>query len=84
MNVITIRFTHPFAQQPKYTFGSRVAIKNNGDCQERATGIVTGLQLDNYSNNTWNYTVVLDYPQGYCEELAEEELISENEIVCLT
>jgi hypothetical protein len=84
MNVITIRFTHAHAQQPKYTFGSRVAIKNTCDSREWATGIVTGLQLDDYLNGTWNYTVVFDCPQGYCEELAESELISENEIVCLT
>jgi hypothetical protein len=80
MNTITITFTHAHASSPKYTFGSRVAIKSNGKPQEWATGRVTGLRFDDYSTNTWNYTVVLDYPQGYCEELVEEDLATEHTV----
>ncbi|KAB8333840.1 hypothetical protein SD80_011295 [Scytonema tolypothrichoides VB-61278] len=74
MNTITITFTHNQALSPKYTFEQRVAIKSNCNPQEWATGKVTGLRIDDYSGSTWNYTVVLDSPQGYCEELVEEDL----------
>ena len=80
MNTITIAFTHPKAPSPKYTFQERVALKSNSKPQEWARGIITGLRLDDYSANTWNYTVVLDFPQGYCEELAEEDLVAEDEL----
>lgn len=54
-----------------------MALKSNGKPQNWARGIITGLRLDDYSANTWNYTVVLDFPQGYCEELVEEDLVAE-------
>jgi hypothetical protein len=82
MSVITIRFTHFSAQQPKYTFGEQVAIKSNCDRKKWATGKVTGLRLDDYSTNIWNYTVVLDYPQGFCEEFIEEDLAAVDELLC--
>jgi hypothetical protein len=82
MNTINITFTHPFAKTPKYTFGEQVAIKSNCDRKEWATGKVTGLRLDyDYANN-WNYTVVLDYLQGFCEEFTEEDLAAVDELVC--
>ena len=80
MNIITITFVHPEAKSPKYTFGSRVAITSNCQPKEWAKGKITGLRLDDYSGSTWNYTVDLDYPQGYCEEWAEEDLVAENEL----
>jgi hypothetical protein len=82
VNTINIIFTHPFAKTPKYTFGEQVAIKSNCERKKWATGKVTGLRLDDYSNNTWNYTVVLDYPQGFCEEFTEEDLAAVDELVC--
>ncbi|BAY99884.1 hypothetical protein NIES37_38670 [Tolypothrix tenuis PCC 7101] len=39
-----------------------------------------GLLLDDYSN-TWNYTVVFDYPQGFCEEFIEEDLAALDELL---
>lgn len=80
MNTITITFTYPKAPSPKYTFRERVALKSNSKPQEWARGRITGLRLDDYSANTWNYTVVLDFPQGYCEELVEEDLVAEDEM----
>jgi hypothetical protein len=77
LNTITITITHPKITSPKYTFRERVALKSNGKPQNWARGIITGLRLDDYSANTWNYTVVLDFPQGYCEELVEEDLVAE-------
>ena len=74
MNTINIAFIHEEAKPPKYTFGSHVAIKSNCKPQEWATGKVTGLRLDDFSANTWNYTVVFDYPQGFCEEFIEDDL----------
>jgi hypothetical protein len=82
MSIITIRFTHFSAQQPKYTFGEQVAIKSNCDRKQWATGQVTGLRLDDYSTNNWNYTVIFDYPQGFCEEFIEEDLAVVDELVC--
>lgn len=80
LKTITIKFNHPEAELPKYTFGSRVAITSYCQPKEWATGKITGLRLDEYSASTWNYTVNLDYPQGYCEEWAEEDLVAENEL----
>ncbi|PAX45744.1 hypothetical protein [Brunnivagina elsteri] len=82
MSIITIRFTHFSAQQPKYTFGEQIAIKSNCDRKKWITGQVTGLRLDYHSPNTWNYTVVFDYPQGFCEEFTEEDLAAVDELVC--
>ncbi len=82
MNTINITFTHSFAKTPKYTFGEQVAIKSNCNPNLGTTGKVTGLRLDDYSNNTWNYTVVLDYPQGFCEEFTEEDLAAVDELLC--
>jgi hypothetical protein len=82
VNIINITFTHPFAKAPKYTFGEQVAIKSNCDRKQWATGKVTGLRLDYDSTNNWNYTVVLDYPQGFCEEFTEEDLAAVDELVC--
>ncbi|MEA5573467.1 hypothetical protein [Calothrix sp. UHCC 0171] len=82
MNTINITFTHPFTKAPKYTFGEQVAIKSNCDRKQWATGQVTGLRLDYDSTNNWNYTVVLDYPQGFCEECTEEDLAGVDELVC--
>jgi hypothetical protein len=31
---------------------------------------------------SWNYTVVFDYPQGFCEEFTEEDLAAVDELVC--
>jgi hypothetical protein len=83
MNTINIKFTHSCAQTPKYTFGEQVAIKSNCKPQKWATGTITGLRIDDYSINTWNYTVVFDYPQGFCEEFIEDELSAVDELVCL-
>jgi hypothetical protein len=82
MTTINIAFTHPFAKAPKYTFGEQVAIKSNCNPKQWATGQVTGLRLDYDSNDSWNYTVVLDYPQGFCEEFIEEDLAAVDELVC--
>lgn len=82
MNVITIRFTHPSVQPPKYTFGEQIAIKSNCKPQKWATGTITGLRLDDDSTNSWNYTVLFDYPQGFCEEFTDDELVELNEITC--
>jgi hypothetical protein len=41
----------------------------------------TGWRLDDYSN-TWNYTVVFDYPQGFCEQFIEEDLAALDELLC--
>ncbi len=82
MNTINIAFTHPCAEQPLFIFGSCVAIKSNCNPKKWATGKVTGLRLDEYSANTWNYTVVFDYPQGFCEEFIEDDLVAVNEIIC--
>jgi hypothetical protein len=80
MNTINIKFTHPYAKPPKYTFGEQVAIKSNCKPQKWATGTITGLRLDGDSTNSWNYTVVFDYPQGFCEEFIEDELSAVNEL----
>ncbi|AFZ01592.1 hypothetical protein Cal6303_2618 [Calothrix sp. PCC 6303] len=82
MTTINIVFTHPFAKTPKYTFGEQVAIKSNCNSKKWATGQITGLRLDYDSVNTWNYTVVFDYPQGFCEEFTEEDLAAVDELVC--
>lgn len=79
MNTINIAFTHPLAKPPKYTFGQQVAIKSNCNPKKWVTGTITGLRLDDYSINTWNYTVVFHYPQGFCEEFIEDELSAVNE-----
>jgi hypothetical protein len=80
MNTITIKFAGFCAQSPKYTFNSRVAMRSNCDPSKWAVGRVTGLRIDD--NNNWNYTIVFDYPQGYSDELAEDELAGEHELVC--
>jgi hypothetical protein len=84
MNIINIKFTHPCAQPPKYTFGEQVAMRSNCKPQKWATGTITGLRLDDYSANTWNYTVVFDYPQGFCEEFIENDLVTKNQLACLS
>jgi hypothetical protein len=81
MNIITVTFTDFRAQAPKYTFNSRVAMKSNCDPSKWAIGRVTGLRLDD--DNIWNYTIVFDYPLGYCDELSESELAGEEEFICL-
>lgn len=83
MHTIKISLTHSYAKSPKYTFGEQVAIKSNCHPQKWATGRVTGLRLDDDATNTWNYTIILDYPQGYCEELVEDDLAEPNELICL-
>lgn len=83
MNIINITFTHPFAKPPKYIFGEQVAMRSNCNPKKWATGKITGLRLDYDSVNTWNYTVVFDYPQGFCEEFTEDELAVIDELVCL-
>jgi hypothetical protein len=82
MTTINITFTHPFAKAPKYIFGQKIAIKSNCDRKKWATGQVTGLRLNYNSPNTWNYTVVFNYPQGFCEEFTEEDLAAVYELVC--
>ncbi len=82
MNSITIKFAHICAETPKHTFGARVAIKSNCDSSKWIIGRVTGLRLD--EDNIWNYTIMLDYPQGFCEEVTEDELASEDELACLS
>jgi hypothetical protein len=82
MNAITIKFFHFCAQSPKYTFNSRVAMRSNCDPSKWAIGRVTGLRLDD--DNIWNYTIVFDYPLGYCDELTESELAPENEFACVS
>jgi hypothetical protein len=82
VNTINITFTHPFAKPPKYIFGQKIAIKSNCDRKKWAKGQITGLRLDYNSPNTWNYTVVFDYPQGFCEEFTEEDLAAVDELVC--
>jgi hypothetical protein len=82
MTTINIAFTHPFAKAPKYTFGEQVAIKSNCDRKKWAIGKVTGLRLDYDPNDSWNYTVVLDYPRGFCEEFIEEDLAAIDELLC--
>lgn len=81
MNTITIQFAGFCAQSPKYTFNSRVAMKSNCKPSKWAIGRVTGLRIDD--DNKWNYTIVFDYPQGYSDELTEDELAGENELLCL-
>jgi hypothetical protein len=82
MTTINITFTHPFAKAPKYTFGEQVAIKSNCNPNLGAMGKVTGLRLDYDSTNNWNYTVFLDYLQGFCEEFTEEDLAAVDELLC--
>jgi hypothetical protein len=81
MKSITIKFNHPKAEPPKYTFGLRVAITSSCQPKQWATGRITGLRLDDRSVNHWNYTVDLDSPQGYCEEYSQEDLVAENELL---
>ncbi|AKG21311.1 hypothetical protein [Calothrix sp. 336/3] len=81
MNIINIAFTHLFAKAPKYTFGEQVAIKSNCDHKQWATEQVTGLRLDYDSNDSWNYTVFFDYPQGFCEDFIEEDLAAIDELL---
>jgi hypothetical protein len=50
------------------------------DPSKWAIGRVTGLRLDD--DNIWNYTIVFDYPLGYCDELTESELAPEEEFAC--
>lgn len=83
MNTITIKFVAHFcAQSPKYTFNSRVAMRSNCEPSKWAIGRVTGLRLDD--DNVWNYTIIFDYPLGYCDELTESELAGENEFDCVS
>jgi hypothetical protein len=82
MNAINIVFTHPSVQPPKYTFGEYVAIKSNCNPKKWAMGTITGLRIDDDSTNPWNYTVVFDYPQGFCEEFIEEDLAAVDKLVC--
>jgi hypothetical protein len=56
------------------TLGKKAAVATT-------SGQVTGLRLDDYSN-TWNYTLVFDYPQGFCEEFIEEDLAAFDELLC--
>lgn len=82
MDIITITFAHFCAQAPKYTFNSRVAMKSNCEPSKWAIARVTGLRLDD--DNIWNYTIVFDYPLGYCDELTESELAGEHELACVS
>jgi hypothetical protein len=81
MNNLKITFTHPYAQPPKYTFGLRVALISNCNPKEWVTGKITGLRLDEYPANAWNYTVLFDYPQGFCEDFMEDDLVAIDELV---
>jgi hypothetical protein len=83
MNTINITFTHDCAKPPRYTFGEQVAIKSNCNPKKWVTGKVNGLRLDGFSTNTWNYTVIFDYPQGFCEEFSEDDLVKVAELVWL-
>ena len=56
-------------------------MKSNCKPSKWAIGRVTGLRIDD--DNNWNYTIVFDYPQGYSDELTEDELADENELLCL-
>lgn len=81
MNLVTIQFAHFCAKSPKYTFNSRLGMRSNCQVSKWAIGRVTGLRLDD--DNVWNYTIVFDYPLGYCDELAESEIAGEEELLCL-
>jgi hypothetical protein len=74
MNTITISLASTCLHSPKFAIGEKVAIKSNCHPEEWATGRIIGLQLNDLEN-TWNYAIVLDYPQGFCEELLEEDLV---------
>ena len=55
---------------------------NDSSPSKWAIGRVTGLRLDD--DNIWNYTIVFDYPLGYCDELTESELAGEHELACVS
>lgn len=75
MNNIKVELSHKNAKTPKYAIEDLVAIKSDL-CEPSLwlTGKVNDVQLD--SNNTWNYAVVLEYPEGRCEEYKEDELLT--------
>ena len=77
MKNIKIELEHDSVKAPKYAIEEVVAIKSDCDPKLWLTGKVTGLQRDR--NNTWNYTILLEYPQGYCEEYKKDELLTINE-----
>ena len=74
MKNIKIDFSDNSVEAPKYAIGEVVAIKSDCDPELWLIVKVNGLQLD--SNNIWNYTVLLEYPEGYCEEYKEDELLT--------
>ena len=74
MNNIKIEFDHENAKTPKYAIEELIAIKGDCDPQLWLTGKVTGLQLG--SNNTYNYTVLLEYPEKCSKEYREDELLT--------
>jgi hypothetical protein len=67
---------------PNILLENKSQLKVTAIAKKWAKGQVTGLRLDYDSINNWNYTVVLDYPQGFCEEFIEEDLAALDELVC--
>ena len=74
MSNITTEFNQNNSKAPKFALEELVAIKSDCDPQLWLTGKVTGLQLN--SNNTYNYTVLLEYPEKYSKKYREDELLT--------
>jgi hypothetical protein len=83
MNTITITFEHSRIETPKYkfgdcprgsAFGNRVAIGEDCQPQEWATGKVVGLLLEEALVPQWFYVVQHDCPEGYTEEYPDDDL----------
>lgn len=77
MTTITITFTHPEAEQAKFTFGDRVAVIREGEPWE--SGKVVGLYLDELSRPKWYYTVKLD-SDGCIKDCLAKDLVLETNI----
>jgi hypothetical protein len=76
MPIITITFKHQQAKPPKYTFGDRIAVKDNCAPKDWLTGEIVGLTLEQeVFQPCWWYSVKLAFPPGYTEEYQEDELV---------
>lgn len=85
MHTITIAFTYPKAEPPKYKFGDRVAVIDQCQPEAWATGKIVGLCLEEYkfSTTSWCYICKLDFPGGFTEEYSVDELVFESELPTL-
>lgn len=84
MPAITITFEHQQAETPKYTFGDRLAVKDDCAPKDWLTGEVVGMVLETeIFSPCWWYSIKLDAPHGLTEEYLEDDVIRLTEIARL-